>query len=184
MARIQDPTPALQVVQTFFETSTASAAAMAARADAPPSQVAATAPQDETRAETMIPVTEGVGILLPYWLFFFLLGFALISLTGLFVVSRYYRSRLGVGPEPATYSAPGFNAADWHPDVRPHIEKELAEIRSNYERLQKTYSVLLTRHKTLIREVQRHQHQNGTRRPAQETTATPRRTQDPSNVSR
>lgn len=118
----------------------------------------------------MIPVSEGAGIILPYWLFFFLLGLTLICITGLVLLTRYYRGRLSVpvSAEPLPHTLPRFNATEWHPDVRPPLEKELAEIRTNYERLHETYNVLLARHKSLIREVQRHQQR---RRTTQESLA-------------
>ena len=161
MAPIRETAAREQVVQTFFEPSAAPAHAEANTVALP-----ATAPQQATPLEATLPAHDSAGILIPSWVFFLLVPFALACIAGLLFLTLHYRTQLAIKTEPDT-DPPRFNAADWHPDRRVGLEQELAEIKTNYERLQKTYNVLLDRHKTLIREVQ--QLQQGTTRAPQET---------------
>ncbi|MCH8960089.1 MAG: hypothetical protein IH820_01845 [Bacteroidetes bacterium] len=165
VAPIRDRAAREQVVQTFFEPSVAPA-----HAEADTVALPATAPQQTTPLDATPPAPQSADILIPSWVFFLLVPFVLACIAGLLFLTLHYRTRL------PTTDPPRFNAADWHPDRRVGLEQELAEIKTNYERLQKTYNVLLDRHKTLIRKVQ--QLQQGTTRAPQETP-TQRVPQDP-----
>ncbi len=180
VAPINDPAVREQVVRTFFEGAPAPVFADAdTTAPAPVSADAdttapalPTTPRQATLPEATAPATERAGA--PFWVYI-VLAFALACIAGLLFLTVHYRTQLAIKTEPDT-DPPRFNAADWHPDRRVGLEQELAEIKTNYERLQKTYNVLLNRHKTLIREVQKlHQ---GTEQAPQETP-TQRFSQDP-----
>ena len=174
VAPIRDRAAREQVVQTFFEPSAAPAHAEADTVPLP-----TTAPQQTTPLDTTPPAPQRADILIPSGVFFLVVSFALACIAGLLLLTVHYRTQLAIKTEPDTDPL-RFNAADWHPDRRVGLEQELAEIKTNYERLQKTYNVLLDRHKTLIREVQRLQ--QGTTRAPQETP-TPHVPQDPRKVN-
>ena len=160
VAPIREAAAREEVVQTFFEGMTPVALA-SAEADtlAPPN----TAAEDSMGSELTPPTTERAGVLIPSWAFFLLAPFTLACLGGLLFLTLHYRTRLALRPDDEN-DLPHFNAAGTHPDRHSQLEKELAEVKTNYERLQKTYNVLLDRHKTLIREMQ-----PGTERAPQET---------------
>ncbi len=178
VAPIHDPAVRQQIVRTFFEGAPApvfadadTTAPLSADADttapAPP-----TTPRQATLPEATTPATERAGA--PFWVYI-VLAFALACIAGLLLLTVHYRTQLAIKTEPDTDPL-RFNAADWHPDRRVGLEQELNEIKTNYEGLKKTYNVLLNRHKTLIREVQKlHQ---GTEQAPQETP-TQRFSQDP-----
>ena len=168
VAPINDPAVREQVVRTFFEAPTAPVSADAdTTAPALP-----TTPRQATLPEATAPATERAGA--PFWVYI-VLAFALACIVGLLFLTVHYRTQLAIKTEPDT-DPPRFNAADWHPDRRVGLEQELAEIKTNYERLKKTYNVLLDRHKTLIRAVQKLH--RGTEQAPQETP-TQRFSQDP-----
>ena len=173
VAPIRETVAREQVVQTFFEPSIAPA-----HAEADTVALPATAPQQTTPLDTTPPAPQSADILIPSGVFFLVVSFALVCIAGLLFLTVHYRTRLA--KTELDTDLPRFNAADWHPDRRVGLEQELAEIKTNYERLQKTYNVLLDRHKTLIREVQKLQ-QSTTRAPQE--TPTQRVPQDPRKVN-
>ncbi|MFQ5570461.1 MAG: hypothetical protein ACE5G0_12340 [Rhodothermales bacterium] len=162
-----------QVIQTFFDgplrfAATTAPAVETTEAEVAPSVSLPTAPQEETHSETMIPVSEASGILFSTGFFIVVVGVVLALIVGLFLLMLHFRSRLVQALENVAGAPVPFNSADWHPDRRSGLEKnlatmegELAEVKDKHERLQKTYNVLLARHKALIREVQRLQQHNG-----------------------
>ena len=153
-----DPTAREQVIQTLFDVP-ATPVPAPAEAEMIASDSLATTAQEAQLSEATPPPGERAGILLPSGVFFLFLAVALAGIAGLLFLTLHYRARLAMQIEPENDDPPRFNAADWHPDRRAGLERELAEIKTNYERLKKTYNVLLARHKTLIREVQQLQHE-------------------------
>ena len=174
VAPIRDSTVHEQVVQTFFEPPAAPALAEV-------DTVAVPAPMpEEAMGSELTPATPGSsGILMPSWVFFLLVPFSLVCIAGLLFMTLHYRTRLAMKTDADEDDLPRFRAANWHPDRRHELEQELAEVKTNYQRLQKTYNVLLDHHKTLIREMQ--QRQQGTPRAPQETPPQPV-PQDPQEV--
>jgi hypothetical protein len=104
-------------------------------------------------------VSDPTGILLPYWSLILLIGYSLACVGGLLVLAHRHRRLQPFDAEDAPYTPPAFSPAEWHPDRRGSLEKELTEIKSKYDRLRHTYTVLLNRHKALVQQLQRLQGQ-------------------------
>lgn len=174
VAPIADPAARERVSQTFFDPP-----AVAATAPAEPGTVAPTpeeaAPEDAMGSEMTLPDRDEAGILLPAGAFFLFLALPLACIAGLLFLTLHYRARLALKTVPAAAST-RFDTANGRADQGVALERELAEIKANYERLQKTYNVLLDRHKTLIREAH-----GGA--PAPQEPSIPRLPQEPHSVN-
>lgn len=108
----------------------------------------------------MTPTSDLAGLLSAPWLLYALAGSVLLLAAFAALLIVHFRRRLRQTLDfAAQQTALGRHLSAWHPDHGPATE--LAQLRRRYAELEKTHSVLLARHKTLIGELQRLQHGDG-----------------------
>lgn len=82
----------------------------------------------------------------------------ILALTVLLVGQRRrYRALLTSPGAPEQAGIVRVDHAGWHPDRRSDLEDKLATVTEKHARLQEAHTILLARHKALIREFQRRQ---------------------------